>query len=107
MIYSVAREGGRKSRKTTVAKADADYKAAKDACKTQSGNDEEVCTKEAKAAHVRVVADAEARCKSGSPSRTPSYKRIRITLINSRKPPDYIETTTENRGGIVPCAPIL
>jgi hypothetical protein len=52
--------------KETVAHADADYKAAKEACKTRQGNDKDVCMKEAKAAHVKVTADAKAKRKSGA-----------------------------------------
>jgi hypothetical protein len=52
--------------KETVAHADADYKAAKEACKARQGNDKDVCMKEAKAAHVKVTADAKAKRKSGA-----------------------------------------
>jgi type II secretory pathway pseudopilin PulG len=50
--------------KTAVARADAAYKAAKDACKDKQGNDRDVCTKQAKADHVKATADAKARLKS-------------------------------------------
>jgi hypothetical protein len=52
--------------KETIAHADADYKAAKEACKARQGNDKDVCMKEAKAAHVKVTADAKAKRKSGA-----------------------------------------
>ena len=52
--------------KETVAHADADYKAAKEACKARQGNDKDVCMKEAKAAHVKVTADAKAKRKSAA-----------------------------------------
>jgi hypothetical protein len=52
--------------KETVAHADADYKAAKEACKARQGNDKDVCMKEAKAAHVRATADAKAKRKSAA-----------------------------------------
>jgi uncharacterized membrane protein YqiK len=52
--------------KTTVKQADADYKAAKEACKPRQGNDKDVCMKEAKATHVKVTADAKAKRKSGA-----------------------------------------
>ncbi|HEY8623028.1 MAG TPA: cell envelope biogenesis protein TolA [Casimicrobiaceae bacterium] len=52
--------------KTTVKQADADYKAGKEACKARQGNDKDVCMKEAKAAHVKVTADAKAKRKSGA-----------------------------------------
>ena len=50
--------------KAAVARADADYKAAKDACKPKQGNDHDVCLKEAKAEHVKATADANALLKS-------------------------------------------
>jgi hypothetical protein len=50
--------------KAAVARADADYKAAKDACKPKQGNDRDVCMKEAKAEHVKATADAKAHLKS-------------------------------------------
>jgi hypothetical protein len=52
--------------KETVAHADADYKAAKEACKTRQGNDKDVCMKEAKAARVKATADAKAKRKSAA-----------------------------------------
>jgi len=50
--------------KAAVARAAADYKAAKDACKPKQGNDRDVCLKEAKAEHVKATADAKALLKS-------------------------------------------
>jgi len=50
--------------KAAVARADADYKAAKDACKPKQGNDHDVCLKEAKAEHVKATADAKGLVKS-------------------------------------------
>ena len=48
----------------TVAKADADYKAAKEGCNAKQGNDKDVCLKQAQANHDKVVADAKATRKS-------------------------------------------
>ena len=61
-----ARPGGtgKNEYKAAVAKADADYKAAKDSCKPKQGNDKDVCMKEAKAEHVKATADAKALLKS-------------------------------------------
>jgi hypothetical protein len=42
-----------------VARADANYNVAKEKCDDFSGNAKDVCTKEAKAAHVRATADAK------------------------------------------------
>ncbi len=50
--------------KAAVARADADYKAAKEACKAKQGNDRDVCKKEAKAEHVKATGSAKARLKS-------------------------------------------
>lgn len=46
--------------KAAVAQADADYTAAKDACKLRQGQDKDVCLQEAKATHTKAVADAKA-----------------------------------------------
>lgn len=50
--------------KAAVAHADADYTAAKDACSGRQGNDKDICLKQAKAEHVKAIADAKARLKS-------------------------------------------
>jgi hypothetical protein len=52
--------------KATVAQANSDYKAAKAACNSRSGNDKDVCMKEANAAHVKATADAKAKRKSAA-----------------------------------------
>ena len=50
--------------KADVASADADYKTAKAKCKPLKGNEQDVCKKEAKAAHETAVADAKAKRKT-------------------------------------------
>jgi hypothetical protein len=50
--------------KVAIAHADADYKAAKDACKSREGNDRDVCLKQAKADHVKATEEAKAHLKS-------------------------------------------
>lgn len=50
--------------KADKAKADADYQAAKKKCGPLKGNDEDVCKKEAKAAHESALAEAKAKRKS-------------------------------------------
>jgi len=45
--------------KTRIAKAEADYKVAKERCDDLSGNAKEVCLKEAKAAEAAAKADAK------------------------------------------------
>jgi vacuolar-type H+-ATPase subunit E/Vma4 len=52
--------------KVAIANADADYKAAKEACKSHKGNDRDVCLKQAKADHVKATSEAKARLESKS-----------------------------------------
>lgn len=47
-----------------VAKADADYSIANEKCDDKSGNDKDVCVKEAKAAKVHQIADAKTQMKT-------------------------------------------
>ena len=47
-----------------TAQADADYKAATEACKSKQGNDKDVCMEQAKAARDKAKADAKATRKS-------------------------------------------
>jgi len=47
-----------------VKHADAEYLVAKEKCESLTGNEKDVCTTEAKAAHTKAVADAKARYKS-------------------------------------------
>ena len=47
-----------------VAQADADYKAATEACKSKQGNDKDVCMEQAKAARDKAKTDAKATRKS-------------------------------------------
>jgi hypothetical protein len=49
-----------------IAHADADYKAAKEACKSRQGNDRDVCMEQAKADHVKATQEAKARLKSNT-----------------------------------------
>src|SRR6266571_1999921 len=46
--------------KAAVARADAEYKDAKEACKAKTGHEKDVCLKEAKAMHKKEIADAKA-----------------------------------------------
>ena len=47
-----------------VAKANADYSVANEKCDDKSGNDKDVCVKEAKSAKVHQIADAKTQMKS-------------------------------------------
>lgn len=49
-----------------ISHADADYKAAKEACKPRQGNDRDVCMQQAKADHVKATQEAKARLKSNT-----------------------------------------
>lgn len=49
-----------------AAKAESDYKMARDNCKSQSGNAKDVCQYEAKAARARAMVDATAQYKDDS-----------------------------------------
>jgi len=51
-------------RDASIAAADADYDVAKQRCDAKTGNEKDVCVKEAKAAQTRLVADAKATDKS-------------------------------------------
>ena len=51
------------SAKLATAKADAAYEVAKERCDDRSGNDKDVCVKEAKANHTKATADAKANKK--------------------------------------------
>jgi hypothetical protein len=52
--------------KHTMKQADADYKAAKAKCNSLTGNDKDVCVKEAKASYQKTKADAKAARTSSS-----------------------------------------
>lgn len=52
--------------KVAIAKADATYAVAKEMCDDKGGNAKDVCVKEAKAAHVKGLADAKLDKKVGA-----------------------------------------
>ncbi len=67
--------------KVSVAKADATYAVAKETCDDLAGNPKDVCVKEAKAVHVKALADAklatsvgEARQDASQDKRDADYK---------------------------------
>ncbi|CDH46177.1 MAG: hypothetical protein IPL59_25710 [Candidatus Competibacteraceae bacterium] len=60
--------------KALVAKAEADYAVANQKCDDKSGNDKDVCVKEAKAVKTRIEADAEAQMKTSDANRAASEK---------------------------------
>jgi hypothetical protein len=58
-----------------VAKADADYDVAKEKCDDLSGNQKDVCVKEAKAAHTKAKADAKVANVSNKVSANAAEKK--------------------------------
>lgn len=47
-----------------IARAEILYRAAQDVCEKEQGSNRDICFKEAKATHIRAVADAKARLKA-------------------------------------------
>jgi|SRR5690242_10073018 hypothetical protein len=58
-----------------VAQADADYDVAKEKCDDMSGNQKDVCVKQAKAAHTKAKADAKVARADRDATRTAENKR--------------------------------
>ena len=56
----MAKSDTKSDTKAMKKKADADYKAAKDACKPMKGAEEKACMKQAKADHAKAEADIKA-----------------------------------------------
>jgi len=61
-----------------TARADADYDVAKEKCDDMSGNQKDVCVKQAKAAHTRAKSDAKVVKVDNSTSRDASNKRADV-----------------------------
>jgi len=59
-----------------VAKADADYSVADQKCDDKDGNDEDVCEKEAKAARIHAIADADTQLKTSKANATANEKSV-------------------------------
>jgi hypothetical protein len=62
--------------KVSVARADAMYAVAKEKCDDLAGNPKDVCTKEAKAAHTKGLADAKMNDKVGEARRDASKDKM-------------------------------
>lgn len=62
--FASAADAVKSQYKADVAAADSTYKAAMAKCKPLKGNDQDVCEKEAKAAHKTATADAKVKRKS-------------------------------------------
>ena len=72
------RRSGRDSDRANVAvaRADADYAVAKERCDDLSGNQKDVCVKDAKAAHTRAKADAKVSAGKESGNDAAEDKRV-------------------------------
>jgi len=57
-----------------IAKAEADYAVANEKCDGKTGNEKDICVKEAKAVETRVKADAEAQLKASAANKAASEK---------------------------------
>jgi hypothetical protein len=57
-----------------IAKAEADYAVANEKCDEKTGNDKDICVKEAKAVETRVKADAEAQMKTSAANKAAGEK---------------------------------
>ena len=57
-----------------IAKAEADYAVANEKCDEKTGNEKDICVKEAKAVETRVKADAEAQMKTSAATKAASEK---------------------------------
>ena len=65
-------QGAEKSYEQAIARAELLYQAAQDVCEKTESKKRELCLKEAKATHIRAVADAKARLKA---AQMVSYQR--------------------------------
>jgi hypothetical protein len=65
-------QGPEKNYEQAIARAELLYQAAQDVCEKAESKSRELCLKEAKATHIRAVADAKARLKA---AQMVSYQR--------------------------------
>jgi len=74
-----------------VAKADADYDVAKEKCDDMSGNQKDVCVKEAKAAHTKAKADAKVAKVDSKTAVSTAEKRadVRKEASQDKRDADY------------------
>lgn len=74
-----------------TAKADADYDVAKEKCDDMSGNQKDVCVKEAKAAHTKAKADAKVAKVDSKTAVSTSEKRaeVRKEASEDKRDADY------------------
>ena len=64
--------------KVRKARADADYAVAKEKCDDHTGNDKDVCNKDAKAAHVTAVQNAKVAKAVAAPADTKAEKNAQV-----------------------------
>ena len=74
-----------------VARAEANYAVAKEKCDDRTGNDKDVCIKEAKAAQTKAKADAKVAHVSNDATHTASAKRTdaRKDAMEDKRDADY------------------
>jgi hypothetical protein len=74
-----------------VARADADYDVAKEKCDDLSGNQKDVCVKEAKAAHTKAKADAKVAKVDSKTAHQTAEKRadVRKDASEDKRDADY------------------
>ena len=74
-----------------VARAEANYAVAKEKCDDRTGNDKDVCVKEAKAAEVKAKADAKVAHVSSDATHTASAKKteVRKDAMEDKRDADY------------------
>jgi hypothetical protein len=77
--------------KARVARADAAYEVAKEKCDDLSGNPKDVCMKEAKAAHVKALADAKVDRVAADERRAETEKTVaaRRDAAEDKRDADY------------------
>jgi osmotically-inducible protein OsmY len=73
-----------------IAKAKAAYSVAEEKCDDKSGNDKQVCMKEAKAAETRAMARAKAQLKSADASK-PAKKTSTVSTSKEEAPGEYVD----------------
>jgi hypothetical protein len=80
-----------------VAKAEADYSVSNEKCDDKSGNDEDVCEKEAKAAKVHEIADAKFQMKTSMANLMAKMKATDATLDAREKAGDAKAEATADK----------
>lgn len=80
-----------------VAKADADYSVANERCDDKAGNDKDVCVKQAKAAKVHQISDAEAEMKTSKANNVANEKSADANATAMKKSADADKVATAEK----------